>query len=232
MVPFLVCNPESDLGVDKVLLDFLEEVRPQRRSSTSSSRTPMANQIDVARRTVRSSAIVFNVKTDPHVGKISPRAHPDAARSRPPPIRSSARSSDPAASEKLGGLFHSRSAGRSATPSRLGKSRDRSSPSPRSRRSASVSQLLRSEGRGAESPSQRPMPLPNPMVAVAVEPEEPRRRAEDRRGAEQDGSAEDPTFTVGMQADINQLDGHARHERPAPPGHRVAASSGASGSRS
>lgn len=195
IIPVLVCNPESDLGV-KDVLDFFDHFAPAPENveftDTDGEAIPCTADGPLL-------GVVFNVRTDPHVGKICLAR---ILRGKLEASSSVSGSSDPSASEKLGGLFT------------LGGWKKRDTID-----SAVAGQIVAfskvekvgfgdsfSDHKG-EVPGVRVVELPNPMVAVAVEPKS---RADEQKIGEalHKVAAEDPTFTVGMQADINQLVAH------------------------
>src|SRR5262249_44721841 len=66
LIPVLLCNPESGKGVPEVL-DFLEQFGPGVEEKRFRDASGAAVAPDPSGEVL---AVVFNVKTDPHVGKV------------------------------------------------------------------------------------------------------------------------------------------------------------------
>ena len=195
LIPVLVCNPESGLGVEEVI-DFIREYGPS--PATKPWFTSEGEDVE-------SSAdgdllgVVFNVKSDPHVGKIC------LARI----VRGSLGASDllgEGKGEKMGGLFHPLG----------GKNRDTAD----SIGAGDIAAFSKVEGIGwgdsfsiaGTEPTKIDAPqLPAPMVARAVEPKS---RADEQKIGQSLNKlvAEDPTFTLEHNAMTHQLVMHGMSE--------------------
>jgi len=191
LVPVLVCNPVGGLGLQEVAA-FLAEYGPGAdalpvRDEGGGVVAPDASGGLVAR--------VFNVKSDPHVGKVSlariyrgtlaANAHVAGPRS-------------PEKGEKLGGLFRlvgkKREAVESAGPGEIVAF-------------SKVESIHLGEtfSLAGQEPPRIPSPaMPSPMVALAVEPKS---RADEQKIGEalHKLEAEDPTFKVGFVADTHEM---------------------------
>ena len=192
-VPILVCNPATDLGVQDALT-FFDNFAPGPEMTEFSN--PDGEAIAVGDNLL---GVVFNVKTDPHVGKIS------LARIISGTITTASSlsgSTDPAAQEKPGGLFSLIG----------GKSRDTLEEAEAGRIVAfsKVEKIGFGDSfsdQKDEVPAVQGPHLPTPMVAVSVEPKS---RADEQKIGEalHKIAAEDPTFTYNHEVDINQLVAH------------------------
>jgi elongation factor G len=182
VIPVLVCNPHSGLGVNEVL-EFFEHYAPG--ADEIHFMTPGGTEVkpDPAGELV---ATVFNVKSDPHVGKIC------LARIYRGTLSSQASVVGPKSNdrgEKLGGLFRL-----------VGKKRDPiESAGPGEIVAFSKVENLQF-GNSFTTAGKKivtvPMPeLPTPMVTLAVEP---KTRADEQKIGESlhKIEAEDPTFKV------------------------------------
>lgn len=195
IVPILVCNPETDLGVQD-FLDFCEHFAPSPDNVEfqNGDGEPIECTADGP-----LCGVVFNVKTDPHVGRISLARILSGKMEAATQLSGSSKPSD---AEKPGGLF--RLVG--------GKKRD----AIESAQAGDIVAFSKVEYVGfgdsfsdqkGEVPGVRFVALPDPMVAVSIEP---KTRADEQKIGEamHKIAAEDPTFTVGHQEDINQFIGH------------------------
>lgn len=195
IVPILVCNPTTDLGVEE-LLYFCEHYAPSPENiifkDGDGSVIPFTKEGALL-------GVVFNVKTDPHVGRISLARILHGKLDAGAALSGSAHSED---SEKPGGLFHLVG----------GKKREAVD----SAQAGDIIAFSKVEDIGFgdaftdhkdEAHPIQFVKLPAPMVAVAIEP---KTRADEQKIGEalHKIAAEDPTFTVGHQDDINQFVGH------------------------
>jgi elongation factor G len=194
VVPVLACNPESGLGVEKVL-SFLEHFGPSPALTRfqDADGQPLPSGPDGA-----LLGVAFNVKADPHVGKIvmfrALRGRIAAADAVVGP-RSAERG------EKLGGLFRL-----------VGKKREpvESAGYGEIAGFAKVEQVGFGESFTlvAKEPAKLPkvalIEQPRPMVALAVFPKS---RADEQKISEALAklSAEDPTFAVEYNKLTHQL---------------------------
>ncbi|MEO6708839.1 MAG: elongation factor G [Planctomycetota bacterium] len=199
LVPVLVVNPATGLGMDK-LLDFLHDFAPhagmqERRSADGKAIDPSPEGV--------LAALVFSVRSDPHVGKLC------VARL----LRGTMHSHDtligPKSSErgeKLGGLF--RLVG--------GKRRDPIETA----KAGQIVALTKIEQAhygecvthvGQKALSVEIPAMPTPMVAMAVVPKS--RNDEQKIGeALHKLAAEDPTFTSNFNPQTHELVVHGMSE--------------------
>ena len=199
LVPVLAVNPASGLGVDK-FLDFLHDFAPHAGLQPRRTSDGELIELDPAG---EFSALVFHVRSDPHVGKLL------VARV----LRGSVNSHDtlvgprsPDRGEKLGGLFHLVG----------GKRRD---PIESAGPGQIVAMTKIEHGHygdclahAGHKPLQVEMPkMPTPMVAMAVVPKS--RNDEQKIGeALHKLSAEDPTFSSAFNALTHELVVHGMSE--------------------
>jgi elongation factor G len=182
LVPILACNPDSGLGVDKVL-SFLRKFAPSPGQYEQTDGAGNAIELDPEGDLV---GVVFNVKSDPHVGKIL------LVRILRGTLGASEAVIGPSSverGEKLGGLFQmvgkKRNAIETAKPGEIAAI-------------AKVEHVLFGETftqAGKQITAVPTMAQPNPMVAMAVFPKS---RADEQKIGEALGklAAEDPTFAV------------------------------------
>jgi elongation factor G len=191
LVPILVCNPESGKGVGDVL-EFLEAFGPgaAERGFKDASGTAIAP--DPAGELV---AVVFNVKTDPHVGKV---CLVRVLRGTLPSTAQVGGPRTPEKGEKLGGLFRlvgkKREPIESAGPGEIGAISKVET--------VALYEPLSLAGRkpaALETPKS-----PAPMVAVAVQPKS---RADEQKIGEalHKIEAEDPTFKIEHVAETHEM---------------------------
>ena len=191
LVPILACNPQSGLGVPEVL-EFLEQFAP---GADANRFVDQAGQPIASDPAGEPLAVVFNVKTDPHVGKVCLvrvlRGTIPASASVVGP-----RSSDKG--EKLGGLFHV-----------VGKKRepvDAAGPGAIVAFSKVESiALYETASVSGKKPAKITVPVsPVPMVAIAVLP---KTRADEQKIGEalHKIEAEDPTFKVEHVAETHEM---------------------------
>ncbi len=199
LVPVLVVNPVTGVGVDK-LLDFLHDFAPHAgalaRSSAGGQAIAPDPEADLA-------AMVFLVRTDPHVGKVlvarilSGTLHSHDILVGP---------TSPDRGEKLGGLFHLVG----------GKRRDPIE----SAKPGQIVALTKIEhahyGECLTHAGKRPLqvvvpPMPTPMVSLAVVPKT--RNDEQKIGeALHKLASEDPTFTTNFNSLTHELVMHGMSE--------------------
>ena len=190
LVPVLVCNPDSGLGVEETLT-FLKRFAP------SPSDLPITDADGAALDADPSADLqgtVFNVKSDPHVGKIClVRIHSGT-------LKASDQVCAPgeAKGEKLGGLFRL-----------VGKKREAiESAGP-----GDVVAFTKVEGlttwdefnlAGGNATTVKKPHTPTPMVAQAVTP---KTRADEQKLGEalKKLAAEDPTFQIEHAKDTHEL---------------------------
>jgi elongation factor G len=191
LVPVLACNPLSGLGVDKVL-DFLHDFAPH---------AGLYPVTDVDGETIDADpdkpllALAFNVKSDPHVGKICVSKILRGTLNKTDAVVGP-RSND--RGEKLGGLFRL-----------VGKKRE---PIDQARPGeicaiSKVEQVHFSEtfSHPLGKLQRFAMPTqPTPMVSLAVAPKS---RADEQKIGEalHKLAAEDPTFRVEFSPDTHEL---------------------------
>jgi elongation factor G len=191
LVPVLVCNPASGLGLDRVL-GFLDEFCPHpglfRQLDAEGKDIPLSPEGPLV-------AQVFNVRSDPHVGKVCTlRVYSGQIGVSEAVV--GARSDR---GEKLGGLFH-----------QIGKKRRE--PVEVAKAGEIVAFTKVEHVQHGESVTQagnppralRPIVQPEPMVAVALTPKS--RNDEQKIGeALRKLEAEDPTFRVLHDAETHEL---------------------------
>jgi len=191
LVPILVCNPDKGLGVAEVL-EFLEHFGP----GADAPRIRDANGDAIAPDPAGEMlAIVFNVKTDPHVGKVC------LARVLRGTLGSTGQVGGPRSAdkgEKLGGLF--RLVGKKREPI------DAAGPGEIAAFSKVESIALYEPvtGAGKKAPGLAVPASPTPMVAVAVQP---KTRADEQKIGEalHKIEAEDPTFKIDHIAETHEM---------------------------
>lgn len=190
LIPVLVCNPDSGVGVDAVL-QFLREYAPGADSLAVEDADGNTIERDAGGGLLGS---VFSVKSDPHVGKVSlVRIH-----------RGTLNASDQVIGEggdkgeKLGGLFRmvgqKREPIESAGPGEIVAF-------------SKVENLGWGESfaaAGGDVVAITPPAIPSPTVAVATEPKS---RADEQKIGEalQKLTAEDPTFRIEHTSDTHEL---------------------------
>ena len=194
LIPILVCNPESGVGVEDVV-GWLREFAPcpQTKAFYSAGGEQIVTSPDGD-----LLATVFNVKSDPHVGKIC------LARI----VRGTLGDHDHVGEgkgEKLGGLFHAVGGKNRTNADRIG--------------AGDIAAFSKVENIGwgqsftvAGTAAEVEMPgLPSPMVARAVEPKS---RADEQKigQALHKLAAEDPTFTIDHDAATHELVVHGMSE--------------------
>lgn len=190
LIPIMVCNPDSGLGVEAVL-DFLGQFAPSPEASPGHDADGEVISPDPSGPLVGT---VFNVKTDPHVGKICIarvfRGTLDAS--------ASVTAADSDKGEKLGGLFRL-----------VGKKRDVIETSgPGDIVAFSKVEHIgfgQSFSRAGEDVTTVPIGEEfSPMVAVAVQPKS---RADEQKIGEAltKLSAEDPTFRIEHTVETHEL---------------------------
>ena len=199
LIPVLAVNPVTGLGVDK-LLDFLHDFAPH---AGMQARRTADGQAIVADPEGALAALVFSVRSDPHVGKLL------VVRM----LRGTLHSHDtlvgptsPERGEKLGGLFHLVG----------GKRRDPIE----SAKPGQIVALTKIEHAGfgecVAHVGQKPLkvelpPMPTPMVALAVAPKS--RNDEQRIGeALHKLASEDPTFVTKFNPQTHELVMHGMSE--------------------
>ena len=190
LIPILVCNPESGLGVESTL-NYLQRFAP------SPDNLPLkdADGVDIDHTPDGHFAgTVINVKTDPHVGRVClVRIHRGTL--TPADTVHGAGRGKP---EKLGGLF--RLVGKKREPIEAAGPGEIAAFS-------KVEHLSVWDHFTSESgdPVSTPTPqVPEPMVAIAVVP---KTRADEQRIGEALNklAAEDPTFTIEHAAETHEL---------------------------
>ncbi len=188
LVPVLVCNPVSGVGLEETLA-FLRDFGPSPLTRPAFVAGGEAVPADPAGQLL---GVVFNVKSDPHVGKVC------LARV----LRGTLRVSDVLGSgrgEKLGGLFHPVG----------GKNRVNAE----SIAAGDLAAFSKVEGigwgqsfslAGVEPPAVKVPEMPAPMVALAVQPKS--RNDEQKIGQALAKLAhEDPTFRIHHDATTHEL---------------------------
>jgi len=191
LIPVLACQPESGLGVDKVL-DFLHDFAPHPAlfEQKDAEGNPVALDPEGA-----LAGTVFNVKSDPHLGKVC------VARILRGTLGSHDTVSGPRTSErgeKLGGLF--RLVGKKREPLESGKPGEVVA-------FAKVESIHYGESfttAGGEFVRAPLPPQPTPMVALAVQPKS---RADEQKIGEalHKLAAEDPTFRTEYHAETHEM---------------------------
>jgi elongation factor G len=189
LVPVLVCNPESGLGLEAVV-EYLKRFAP----APADIPTLDADGEPVAKESSGDfTATVFSVVTDPHVGKVClARIHHGTLTAH------DFVGADGGKGEKLGGLFRL-----------VGKKRE----SVESAGAGDIVAFSKVEklttwsnfSLGGQEPVAVPTPLvPNPMVSLAVFPKS---RADEQKIGEALSklSAEDPTLTVEHTVDTHEV---------------------------
>ena len=198
LVPVLACNPESGLGVEQVTA-FLREYGPNPGETDQRDAEGEAIALDPEGQLV---GVVFDVKSDPHVGKICTarilRGTLGAADAVAGP-------SSEAKGEKLGGLFR-----------QVGKKRDGVETGKPGEIVAftkveSVGWGQSFSNAGQTAPTCVPPARPNPMVALAVTP---KTRADEQKIGEalHKLEAEDPAFAVEVNSATHELVMHGMSE--------------------
>jgi elongation factor G len=191
LVPVLACNPVSGLGVDKVL-DFMHDFAPHADTSVAAEADgkPIAPDPNGA-----LAGVAFNVKSDPHVGKIC------VVRVLRGTLKSADQIVGPKSNdrgEKMGGLFRM-----------TGKKRDtveQATP-------GEIVAFSKVEGvhygeafsRAGSALVSFPMPpQPEPMVSLAVVP---KARGDEQKIGEalQKLAAEDPTYKSAFNSLTHEL---------------------------
>ena len=195
LIPVLCCNPASDVGLAEVL-SWLGEFAPSpvTKHFFQANDEPVPNQADGP-----LLGVVFNVKSDPHVGKIC------LARI----LQGSLSASDvlgEGKGEKMGGLFHSMGGKNRDTVDAIG--------------AGDIAAFSKVEelgwgasfGTAGSEVATIDVPrLPTPMVARAIEPKS---RADEQKigQALHKLEAEDPTFHIEHDQDTHQLVAHGMSE--------------------
>jgi len=195
LVPVLCCNPTSGVGVEEVVR-WLGEFGPSPLTKTwfTAEGDPVETKSDGP-----LLGVVFNVKSDPHVGKIC------LARV----IQGSVSSHDLIGSgkgEKLGGLFHPVGGKNRVTAERIG--------------AGDIVAFSKVEGIpwGAAFTTAGGTPVaidtverPHPMVALAVEPKS---RADEQKIGQALAklAAEDPSFVIEHDKNTHQMVAHGMSE--------------------
>ncbi len=195
LIPVLVCNPESGLGVEEVL-GWLREFAPCPATKAFFETTdgPVTADSDSD-----LQAIVFNVKSDPHVGKVC------LARIVSGTLEAGDHIGE-GKGEKLGGLFHALGSKNRANAASVG--------------AGGIAAFSKVEEigwgdtfstAGHSAAAIVPPTLPVPMVARAVEPKS---RADEQKIGQALAklTAEDPTFTVEHNALTHELVVHGMSE--------------------
>ena len=191
LIPILVCNPDSGKGVAEVL-DFFEQFGPGAEEERFRDAGGDAVAPDPAGELL---AVVFNVKTDPHVGKVC------LARVLRGTFSSTAQVGGPRSpdkGEKLGGLF--RLVGKKREPIEAAGPGEIAAFS----KVESVA-LYESLSTAGKKPPAIPAPAsPAPMVAVAVQPKS---RADEQKIGEalHKIEAEDPTFKIEHVPETHEM---------------------------
>ena len=191
LVPILLCNPQSDLGVPETL-DFLEVFGPGADATRFRDEAGAEIVPDPASDLLAS---VFNVKTDPHVGKVC------LARVLRGTLSASSQVIGPRSpdkGEKLGGLF--RLVGKKREPVEAVGPGEIAAFS--KVESVALYDTISSPGKKIQPvPVRRP---PKPMVALAVQPKS---RADEQKIGEalHKIEAEDPTFRVEHVAETHEM---------------------------
>ncbi len=188
LIPILVCNPANGVGVEQVVAFLASFVpSPATRPIFRANGEPIA--ADPSRDML---GVVFNVKSDPHVGKVC------LARL----ITGAIRTADPVGTgkgEKIGGLFHAVG----------GKRRDTIEQAS----AGDIVAFSKVEGIGwghafsrvgVEPPALEVPKAPRPMVALAVAPKS---RNDEQKIGQALGklTAEDPTFIVHHDGVTHEL---------------------------
>ncbi|MEW6073925.1 MAG: elongation factor G [Planctomycetota bacterium] len=188
LIPVLVCNPETGIGIDEVLR-YLAAYAPSPALRPSFAAGGKAIPADPAGALL---GLVFNVKSDPHVGKIC------LARI----VQGTISASDAIGAgkgEKLGGLFHPLGGKHRVTASAVS--------------AGDIAAFSKVEDigwgktfslAGKDHPTIDVPVLPNPMVALAVAPKS---RSDEQKIGQALGklAAEDPSFRVEHVALTHQL---------------------------
>jgi elongation factor G len=192
LVPVLCCNPLSGVGVDKVLA-FLEEFAPDPSFFEFKSSAGEAVALDPEANLV---AQVFNVRSDPHVGKVcTARIHAGQMTSHDSLVGPHSGGKG----EKLGGLF--RQVGkRKRDPIETAKAGEIVAFTKVEHVSLGDSVTLA----GKEPLALPPIELPEPMVALALQPKS---RADEQKIGEtlKKVEAEDPTVRVKHDPETHEL---------------------------
>ena len=188
LIPVLVCNPESGLGVDEVI-HYLREYAP---SPTTQAIFKVAGEPVEPDPSGPLVGIVFDIKSDPHVGKVC------LARIISGTIRAGDHLGE-GKGEKLGGLFHAVG----------GKNREAVDAVV----AGDIAAFSKVENlgwgqafttAGGDPPAVDVPTLPGPTVALAVQPKS--RSDEQKIGqALAKLEAEDPTFTVEHVTQTHEL---------------------------
>lgn len=192
LVPVLCCNPVTGVGVDQVLA-FLAEYAPDPSFFESVDAAGEAIALDPEATLV---AQVFNVRADPHVGKLC------TARVMAGQITSHDALIGPHSGgkpEKLGGLFR-----------QFGKRKREPVESAKAGEIVAftkVEHVAYGDGvthAGKEPVALAPIELPEPMVALAVQPKS---RADEQKIGEalKKLEAEDPTLRITHDAETHEL---------------------------
>lgn len=188
LVPILVCNPESGLGIDAVLEAFeLYAPRPEVHSHFISGGKEVSCDS-----TQPLLGVVFDVKSDPHVGRMTTVRI----------LQGELKAGDhigPGKGEKLGGLFY--------PVGKKGRISVESVPAGRIAMFSRVEALNWGDSfglAGADVPEVETPELPEPMVALAVVP---KTRADEQKigAALHKLEAEDPGFRVDHDAFTQEL---------------------------
>lgn len=190
LVPVLVCNPVSDVGLEPTL-DFLARFGPSPANTPSRDADGEVIEPDSSARLLGT---VFNVKTDPHVGKVClARIHRGTVK-----VADAAAGPSSEKGEKLGGLFRL-----------VGKKRenvDHAGP-------GEIVAFSKVEKLGVwcgfstpgeEIAAVQTPTTPTPMVPLAIVPKS---RADEQKLGEalHKLAAEDPTFHVEHRAETHEL---------------------------
>jgi elongation factor G len=197
VIPVLVANPVKNIGID-ALIEFFDEFAPGADELPISDRDGNTIEPDPAGPLVGT---VFNIKTDPHVGKVC------LARIFRGTLSTGAQLTGPESekTEKIGGLFRvvgsKREPIESAGPGEI----------------VAVSKVEALHwGESFTTAGQTPVLIatpapPTPMVALAIQP---RSRADEQKIGEalHKLEAEDPTFHIEHTTDTHQLVAHGMSE--------------------
>jgi elongation factor G len=191
LVPILVCNPSSGKGVPEVL-EFLENFGPGVDASRFRDASGAAITPDPAGELL---AVVFNVKTDPHVGKVC------LARVLRGTIGATSQIAGPRSAEKgekVGGLF--RLVGKKREPIEAAGPGEIAAFS--KVETIALYETVTQPGKKAPSVA-IPIP-PAPMVALAVQPKS---RADEQKIGEalHKVEAEDPTFKIEYVSETHEM---------------------------
>lgn len=195
LIPVMVCNPESGLGVEEVCT-WLGEYGPS--PSTQAWFTRAGEAVE----TVTDGnllGVVFNVRSDPHVGKVC------LARI----VQGSIQASDligPEKGEKMGGMFHALG-GKQREPAESAGAGEIIAFS-------KVEHLGWGESFSRAGTAVEPLDAPElaePMVARAVEPKS---RADEQKIGQSLAklTAEDPSFSVEHDGNTHELVVHGMSE--------------------